>query len=101
MGRVAAFPDPHSLARDELTSLLQELTSREEVVSDERRVLHAQIDGLASSTGDQRRLVVVDAFCRACVSTVSIVSMIEMVSSSGINELSTSPAASRRATSSA
>ena len=34
-GRAAAFPDPHSLARDELTSLLQELTSREEVVSDE------------------------------------------------------------------
>jgi hypothetical protein len=49
--------------------------------------------------GDQRRLVVVHAFCRACVNTVSIVSMIEMVSSSGINELSTSPASSRRATS--
>jgi len=32
MSRVAAFPDPQSLARDELTSLLQELTSREEVV---------------------------------------------------------------------
>ena len=45
--------------------------------------------------------VVVHAFCRACVRTVSIVSMIEMVSSSGINELSTSPACSRRATSSA
>jgi hypothetical protein len=38
---------------------------------------------------------------RACASTVSIVSMIEMVSSSGISGLSTSPAASRRATSSA
>lgn len=46
MSRVAASPDPHSLARDELTSLLQELTSREEVVSDERRSLHTQIDAL-------------------------------------------------------
>jgi hypothetical protein len=46
MRRVAAFPDPHSLTRDELTSLLQELTSREEVVSNERRLLHAQIDAL-------------------------------------------------------
>jgi hypothetical protein len=41
--RVAAFPDPHSLARDELTSLLKELTSREEAISEERRTLHAQI----------------------------------------------------------
>src|SRR5207342_2372461 len=49
-GPVAAFPDPHSLARDELTSVVQELTSREEVVSDERRVLHAQIDALANSS---------------------------------------------------
>lgn len=55
MGRVAAFPDPHSLARDELTSLLQELTSREEVVSDERRVLHTQIDALRKELVDRLR----------------------------------------------
>jgi hypothetical protein len=55
MSRVAAFPDPHSLARDELTSLLQELTSREEVVSDERRVLHAQIDALRQELVDRLR----------------------------------------------
>ena len=54
-GRVAAFPDPHSLARDELTSLLQDLTSREEVVSDERRVLHAQIDALRRELVDRLR----------------------------------------------
>jgi len=54
-GRVAAFPDPHSLAQDELTSLLQELTSREEVVSDERRVLHAQIDALRRELVDRLR----------------------------------------------
>ncbi len=45
------------------------------------------------------RLVGVHAFWRACINTVSIVSMIETVSSSGINELSASPASSRRATS--
>ena len=54
-GRVAAFPDPHSLARDELTSLLQELTSREDLVSDERRVLHAQIDALRRELVDRLR----------------------------------------------
>ena len=37
MSRVSAFPDPHSLARDELTALLKKLISREQVVSDERR----------------------------------------------------------------
>jgi RimJ/RimL family protein N-acetyltransferase len=46
MRRVPAFPDPHSLARDELTALLKELTSREQAVSDERRTLHAQIDAV-------------------------------------------------------
>ena len=50
-----AFPDPHSVARDELTSLLQELTSREEVVSDERRVLHTQIDALRRELVDRLR----------------------------------------------
>ncbi|MGZ6616352.1 MAG: IS110 family transposase [Solirubrobacteraceae bacterium] len=44
--RVSRFPDPHSLTRDELTSLLKELASREQAVSDERRTLHAQIDSL-------------------------------------------------------
>jgi hypothetical protein len=52
---MAAFPDPHSLARDELTSLLQELTSREEVVSDERRGLHAQIDALRQELVERLR----------------------------------------------
>ena len=48
-----AFPDPHSLARDELTSLLQELTSREELVSDERRGLphRSRLCAGNSSTG--------------------------------------------------
>jgi hypothetical protein len=55
MSRVAALPDPHSLARDELTSLLQKLTSREQVVSDERRVLHAQIDALRREFVDRLR----------------------------------------------
>ena len=41
------------------------------------------------------------AFNRACVRTASIVSMMEMVSSRGIRGLSSSPAASLRATSSA
>ena len=31
MSRVSAIPDPHSLARDELTALLKKLISREEV----------------------------------------------------------------------
>jgi hypothetical protein len=44
MSRVTCFPDPHSLARDELTTRLKELTTREQAVSDERRTLHAQID---------------------------------------------------------
>jgi hypothetical protein len=52
---VAVFPDPHSLAPDELGSLLQELTSREEVVSEERRVLHAQIDALRQELVDRLR----------------------------------------------
>jgi hypothetical protein len=55
MSRVAVFPDPHSLARNELASLLQELTSREEVVWDERRVLHAQIDVLDQELVDRLR----------------------------------------------
>jgi hypothetical protein len=55
MRRVAALPEPHSLSRDELTSLLQELTSREEVVSGERRVLHAQIDALRQELVDRLR----------------------------------------------
>jgi hypothetical protein len=44
-----------TLARDELTSLLQELTSREEAVSDERRVLHTQIDALRKELVDRLR----------------------------------------------
>jgi hypothetical protein len=44
--RLSRFPDPHSLTRDELTTLLNELTTREQAVSDERQTLHAQIDSL-------------------------------------------------------
>jgi hypothetical protein len=55
MGRVVSFPDPHSLARDELTSVLKELTSREQAVSDERRTLHAQIDALRRELVDRLR----------------------------------------------
>src|SRR5450755_4252047 len=56
---------------------------------------------LSIERGDQLSLVDIHAFCTACASTVSIVSMIAIVSSSGISELSRSPAAKRRATSSA
>ena len=56
---------------------------------------------LGLERGDERLLVVVHAFPRACASTVSTVSMIKMVSSCGISGLSASPAPGRRATSSA
>ncbi len=52
---MASFPDPHSLTRDELTSLLEDLTSREEMVSDQRRVLHARIDALRQELVDRLR----------------------------------------------
>ena len=39
-------PDPRTLAKDELTSLLKTLTSRETALSEERRALHGQIDTL-------------------------------------------------------
>ena len=55
MSRVTSFPDPRSLARGELTSLLKELTSREQAVSDERRTLHAQIDALRRELVDRLR----------------------------------------------
>jgi hypothetical protein len=55
MSRVVAFPDPHSLARDELASLLRELTSREQAASEERRALHAQIDALRREFVDRLR----------------------------------------------
>jgi hypothetical protein len=55
MRRVATFPDPHSLGRDELTSLVKELTIREQAVSDERRTLHAQIDALRRELVDRLR----------------------------------------------
>jgi AraC-like DNA-binding protein len=51
--------------------------------------------------GDQCLLIAVHAARRAWARTVSIVAMTEIVSSSGISGLSSSPAASRRATSSA
>jgi hypothetical protein len=55
LARVTGSPDPHSRARGELTSLLKELTSREQAVSDERRTLHAQIDALRRELVDRLR----------------------------------------------
>ena len=52
---MTSFPDPHSLERDELTSRLKELVSREQAVSDERRSLHAQIDALRRELVDRLR----------------------------------------------
>lgn len=46
MGRVHTFPDPRSLARAELTSLIEELIGREQAVSEERQALHGHIDAL-------------------------------------------------------
>ena len=40
------FPDPRSLAAEELKSLLKELIHEEQAVSETRQVLHAQIDAL-------------------------------------------------------
>jgi hypothetical protein len=55
MSCVNSFPDPHSLARNDLMSLLKELTSREQALSDERRTLHAQIDALRRELVDRLR----------------------------------------------
>jgi hypothetical protein len=52
---LTTFPDPRSLARDELTSVLKKLTSREQAVSDERRSLHVQIDALRRELVDRLR----------------------------------------------
>jgi hypothetical protein len=49
------FPDPHSLAADELKSLIARLISREQEVSDTRRTLHAQIDALRRELVDRLR----------------------------------------------
>jgi hypothetical protein len=50
-----SFPDPHSLAAEELKSRIKELISREQEVSDTRRVLHAQIDALRGELVDRLR----------------------------------------------
>jgi hypothetical protein len=50
-----SFPDPRSLASEELKSLIKELTSREQEVSGTRRVLHAQIDALRRELVDRLR----------------------------------------------
>ncbi|MFZ1996938.1 MAG: GNAT family N-acetyltransferase [Solirubrobacteraceae bacterium] len=52
---MASFPDPHSLGRDELTSLLNEFTSREQAVSNERRTLHCRVDALRRELVDRLR----------------------------------------------
>jgi hypothetical protein len=67
MSRVASFPDPHSLARDELTSFLKELSAREQAVSDERRVLHAQIDALRRELVERLRDEGNTVICRSDV----------------------------------
>jgi hypothetical protein len=49
------LPDPRSLALEELQLLLTELVSREQEVSNTRRVLHAQIDALRRELVDRLR----------------------------------------------
>jgi hypothetical protein len=49
------LPDPRSLAPEELKSLIKELISREQDVSNTRQVLHAQIDILRRELADRLR----------------------------------------------
>ena len=54
--RVAAsIPDPGSLEQEEIKSLIRQLVDREQVVSEERRLLHAQIDSLRKELVDRLR----------------------------------------------
>jgi hypothetical protein len=49
------LPDPRSLAPEELKSLIKELVSLEQEVSNTRQVLHAQIDALRRELVDRLR----------------------------------------------
>ena len=49
------FPDPRSLAHDELKFLIKELVSREEEVSNTRQMLQAQIEALRGERVDRLR----------------------------------------------
>jgi hypothetical protein len=49
------FPDPRSLASEELKLLLKQLISREQEVSKTRQVLHTQIDSLRRELVDRLR----------------------------------------------
>jgi hypothetical protein len=54
--RVAAsIPDPRSLAQEQIKSLIGQLVDREQIVSEERRLLHAQIDSLRKELVDRLR----------------------------------------------
>jgi hypothetical protein len=50
-----SLPDPHSLTREELQLLIDQLVGREQDVSNRRRVLHAQIDALRRELVDRLR----------------------------------------------
>ncbi len=46
MAGVDLSPDPRSLSKDQITARLDELTRREEQISEARRALHGEIDAL-------------------------------------------------------
>jgi hypothetical protein len=49
------LPDPRSLAPEELKSLIKELVSREQEVSNTRQIVHAQVDALRRELVDRLR----------------------------------------------
>jgi hypothetical protein len=61
--RRVALPDLSLLARNEIATLVHELTSREGAISAERQILHRQIDALRAELVDRIRVegqVVID-----------------------------------------
>jgi hypothetical protein len=55
MMRVDLSPDPHSLSKDQITTRLDELISREQHISEVRRGLHDEIDALRREFVDRLR----------------------------------------------
>jgi hypothetical protein len=55
MGRVDLPPDPRSLSKDQITTRLDELTRREQQISQARRELHGEIDALRRELVDRLR----------------------------------------------
>ena len=53
--RVDLSPDPHSLSKDQITTRLDELISREQHISEVRRGLHDEIDALRREFVDRLR----------------------------------------------